>query len=140
MQLTCSSIDAIQSIYNSDIRSMINFIQLNQNLSQLEWENKIVNRSILEGIHMKLSDKFEKIADIIGYIHLNSIQINIDKSTIMNNYFDFVIRNKSELVTPQFLNIIGDILHSSDAKTDVALSYCCHQLRALYEKIGLVAN
>jgi hypothetical protein len=119
---------------------MINFIQLNQNLSQLEWENKIVNRSILEGIHMKLSDKCEKIADIIGYIHSNGVQINIDKSTIMHNYFDFVIRNKSELVTPQFLNIIGDILHSSDAKTDVALSYCCHQLRALYEKIGLVAN
>lgn len=140
MKLTDTSIDTIQSIYQSDIRSMINFIQLNQNLSQVEWENKIVNRSILDEIHTKLSDKNQQVASIINYIHLNSIQINIDKSTIMNNYFDYVIRNKVELVSPQFLNIIGDILHCNDAKTDVALSYCCNQLRALYTKIGLVAN
>lgn len=140
MKLTDDSIDTIQSIYQSDIRSMINFIQLNQNLSQLEWENKIVNKSILDEIHTKLSNENEQIVDIIRYIHLNSIQINIDKSTILNNYFDYIIRNKPDLVLPQFLNIISDILHCSDAKTDIMLSYCCHQLRGLYTKIGLVAN
>jgi len=140
MKLTDASIDTIQSIYQSDIRSMINFIQLNQNLSQSEWDDKIVNKYILEEIHTKLSNSNEKIVDIVNYIHLNSKQINIDKSTIMNNYFDFIIRNKHKLVTPAFLNIVSDILHCNDAKIDIKIGYFCNQLRLLYTKIGLVAN
>ena len=140
MNLSDETIDTIQTIYQSDIRSMINFIQLNQNLTKIDWEGKIINTQILENINVKLNDTENPIADVIQYIHDNSICINMDKSTIMNNYFDYVIRNKPQCISSEFLNIIGEILHCSDAKPDITMVYACHQLRRLYTKTGLVAN
>ena len=140
MNLDDHTIDTIQLIYQSDIRSMINFIQLNQNLSKVDWEGKIINQLILDKIHEKLNDKDIHVNDVIKYIHENSICINMDKSTILNNYFDHIIRNKPHFVSSEFLNIISEILHCSDAKPDVTMTYGCHQLRRLYTKTGLVAN
>jgi replication factor C subunit 3/5 len=140
MNLSDETIDTIQLIYQSDIRSMINFIQLNQNLSKMDWEGKIINTQILEKINEKLNDAEIAIADVIQYIHDNSICINMDKSTIMNNYFDYLIRNKPQCISCEFLNIISEILHCSDAKPDITMIYACHQLRRLYTKTGLVAN
>ena len=140
MNLSDDTIDTIQLIYQSDIRSMINFIQLNQNLSKMDWEGKIINTQILENINEKLNDTETPIADVIQYIHDNSICINMDKSTIMNNYFDYIIRNKPHSISGEFLNIISEILHCSDAKPDITMVYACHQLRKLYTKTGLVAN
>lgn len=140
MKLSDETIDTIQLIYQSDIRSMINFIQLNQNLSKMDWEGKIINTQILENINEKLNDTEIPIADVIQYVHDNSICINMDKSTIMNNYFDYIIRNKPQCISGEFLNIIGEILHCSDAKPDITMVYACHQLRRLYTKTGLVAN
>ena len=140
MKLSDDTIDTIQLIYQSDIRSMINFIQLNQNLSKMDWEGKIINTQILENINEKLNDTETPITDVIQYIHDNSICINMDKSTIMNNYFDYIIRNKPQCISGEFLNIIGEILHCSDAKPDITMVYACHQLRRLYTKTGLVPN
>jgi replication factor C subunit 3/5 len=140
MHLNDDTIDTIQSIYESDIRSMINFIQLNQNLSKMDWDGKIINMQILEKIDNQLKDAKMTIHDVIQFIHDNSICINMDKSTIMNNYFDYIIRNKPTYVSSEFLNIISEILHCSDPKPDVTMVYACHQLRRLYTKLGLVAN
>ena len=140
MKLSDDTIDTIQLIYQSDIRSMINFIQLNQNLSKMDWEGKIINTQILENINEKLNDTETPITDVIQYIHDNSICINMDKSTIMNNYFDYIIRNKPQCISGEFLNIIGEILHCSDANPDITMVYACHQLRRLYTKTGLVPN
>jgi DNA polymerase III delta prime subunit len=140
MHLDDSTIDTIQLIYQSDIRSMINFIQLNQNLSKSEWDGKIISKLILDEIHNKLHNEMIDIDDVIVYIHVNSIKINMDKSAILNNYFDYVIRNLREHISSEFLNILGDILHCADAKPDITVSYFCHQLRALYTKPGLVEN
>ena len=140
MHLDDETIDTIQLIYQSDIRSMINFIQLNQNLSKSEWEGKIISKLILREIHNKLGDTTIDVNDVICYIHANSIKINMDKSAILNSYFDNVIRTMPGHVSSELLNIIGNILHCTDAKPDIAVNYFCHQLRALYAKTGLVEN
>ncbi len=49
-------IETIQETYDSDIRSMINFIQLNQNFKNNDWINQIMNNSILEKLHKLLLD------------------------------------------------------------------------------------
>ena len=45
-------IDAIQNMYQSDIRSMINFLQLNQNLT--EWANYIIHSGVWSKLHTML--------------------------------------------------------------------------------------
>ena len=49
LKLSDQVIDTIQQIYRSDIRSMINFIQLNQNI--IDWATNITDDKIWEKIH-----------------------------------------------------------------------------------------
>ena len=140
MHLDDDTINTIQLIHQSDIRSMINFIQLNQNLSKSEWEGKIISKLILDEIHNKLCDITINVNDVICYIHANGIKINMDKSAILNSYFDYVLRTMPGYVSSELLNIIGNILHCADAKPDIVVIYFCHQLRALYAKTGLDEN
>jgi replication factor C subunit 3/5 len=120
LELNDSVINRIQQIYHSDIRSMINFIQLHQNITQ--WESNIMTDAIWEKIHTMLSNKLT-IKDIIEYINLISIQYNIDKKNIMKYYFNYVIRNKPDIVTPEFLTIVEMIMHSNDSNIGHTINY-----------------
>ena len=131
MNLSDETIRVIQSIYNSDIRSMINFMQLNQNISSTEWEGKIISHTILDNIHNRIQDTSDSVATIIDAIYTVSVTINMDRRTILNNYFDYVIRNKPECVSSEFLHIIDTAVHCSDADPDTVVRYVCHHLRGL---------
>jgi len=133
LDLNDSAIDTIQKIYNSDIRSMINFIQLNQNIN--EWESNIITDVIWENIHSSLLDKDFTVSSIIEYIHTISIQYNIDKKTILKNYFNYIIRNKSKFVTKEFLNVVEDITHSNDSNIGHILNYFSCKLHDVYTNI-----
>jgi len=141
LELSDDVIDTIQKLYNSDIRSMINFIQLNQNLTS--WESNIITDKIWETIHGLLykkkptkkttkNDNLEKT--VLEYIHEISIQYNTDKKNIIKNYFNYIIRNKKEFVTPALLNIIEGIMHSNDSNIDHILKYFIHAISTLYTK------
>jgi replication factor C subunit 3/5 len=77
------SVVAIQNIYNSDIRSMINFIQLNQNLD--EWGNSILKSTVWENLHELL--KKDNSKTVLKYIQNICIQYNMDKKNIIQTCF-----------------------------------------------------
>ena len=132
LNLSNDSIDIIQTIYNSDIRSMINFIQLNQNLKFDEWKQQMISRFILENIHELLISKTDKIDDVFMKIHQISIQYNIDKKGLFLKYFDFVIREKPYLISNELLNAISDIFHNNDTKIEEIIKYFCYKIRSIY--------
>lgn len=119
-----SVIDRIQQIYNSDIRSMINFIQLNQNIRFLE--DNIINDSVWENMHDMLlcinSSQSEKL-DWTKIINDISIKYNMDKKSIIKNYCHFIIRKKTELVNSEFLNIVEMVMHSNDSNIYHIIQY-----------------
>jgi replication factor C subunit 3/5 len=133
LDLNDSVIDTIQKIYNSDIRSMINYIQLNQNIN--EWESNIITDVIWENIHASLLDSNVVISSLIEYIHNISIQYNIDKKTILKNYFNYIIRNKSKFVTKEFLYLVEDIMHSNESNIGHILNYFSCKLHDIYKNI-----
>ena len=128
-----SAIDTVQQLYDSDIRSMINFIQLNQN--NIEWESNIITDVIWENIHRILLDSTNMGYSVIQYIHDISIQYNNDKKTIIKNYFNYIIRNKPEFITTDFLNVVEDIMHSNDSNTGHILNYFAYKLHDIYKNI-----
>jgi DNA polymerase III delta prime subunit len=134
LNLTEELIQTIQITYQSDIRSMINFIQLNQNFVKADWENKILNKSILENIHQMISSK--KIAnetdDMIYYLYDISVQYNMDKRTIILSYFHFILEEYPDIVTTKFLNIISNLIHNTDVKTEHMVKYFLYQLNDYY--------
>ena len=132
--LSDTNIDTIQQLYKSDIRSMINFIQLNQNITA--WNSTIITNEIWENIHQLLiGENYNIKSCIIDYISNISIEYNIDKKSIIKNYFDYIIRNKKCLITSELLNIIEILMHSNDSNNDNILNFFIISIGKVYEKI-----
>jgi replication factor C subunit 3/5 len=123
-----NSIDAIQTIYNSDIRSMINFIQLNQNLD--EWGNSILKSTVWEKLHEMI--KTEQCKNVLNYIHTICIQYNMDKKNIIQTYFNYILRNHGYLITPKYLDIITSLIHATDVNIESILNYFYNNLQNYY--------
>jgi replication factor C subunit 3/5 len=130
IKLSEGMIDIIQSNYHSDIRSMINFIQLNQNLT--EWEKNVADYSVWENIHTQLQNHTIEESELVLFIHEISIKYNIDKKNIIQTYFNYIIRKYPSLITPDFLNIIETLIHNQEIKIEYIIQSFIHSLRKLY--------
>jgi replication factor C subunit 3/5 len=122
LDLSDAVIDRIQQIYNSDIRSMINFIQLNQNITV--WEENIITDEVWENLHTFLSDKHsENKEDWKTKMNSISLRYNMDKKGILKNYFNYIIRKKSDVISEDFLTIAEMIMHSNDTNLHHIFEY-----------------
>ncbi len=128
IKITEKTINIIQSMYKSDIRSMINFIQLNQNFHVDDWNKNIMNNDILDAMHNCILGK-DVVSGVVQFIHKISIQYNMDKKHIIQCYFNHILRNHARYITPQFLIIAENIIHNSEINTDAMLTYFCFHLR-----------
>lgn len=134
IKLTDEDIETIQAIYHSDIRSMINFIQLNHDvghnafLSNTSGEHmKIITDKTWIHIHELLMNA--SCSDVIHYIHTVSVDYNMDKRTILNTYFLFIIRNKPDIITSELLTIVENTVHiSDDVPIECVLQYFCDSM------------
>jgi hypothetical protein len=133
---------AIQKIYETDIRSTINFIQLNRALKQEEWKFKILNDEVFQYIHsLMLNYDAEKDADnrsmdtIIEVMHNTLVRYNIDNFTFIQKYFKYIIKNHTDLVTDEFLTVVSNVIHdSSNINTTDLNRYVIHNLSKLFSK------
>ena len=138
MCLTNAQIETIQHLYRSDIRSMINFMQLNNEYSIVnpEYGTKPSSLNIISDVVWEtiygMFVKGEPPLSIIQYIHDASIRYNMDKRTILTSYLEYTIRNKSEWISCEYLNIVEDIVHiHDDVPMEVVLMYFCNSTLAL---------
>jgi replication factor C subunit 3/5 len=127
--LSDNVIGSIQQLYNSDIRSMINFMQLNQNITH--WDKNIINDELWENLHALLTGD-AATDEIHSFFSETSLQYNIDKLNIIKHYFNYVIRKKIGAVTPRFLNIVEVILHLNEKNIQHILLYFTFSMRELY--------
>jgi replication factor C subunit 3/5 len=130
LNISDNSLLSIQKLYNSDIRSMINFIQTNQDI--LNTEFNIINNAIWEDIISKI--KRDNISQIIEFIHEISISFNIDKKKIIKDFLNFIIRNKESLVSTEFLDFVENIMHLTDSKNTYLVHYSITKLQSFILK------
>jgi replication factor C subunit 3/5 len=131
LNLSDESINTIQTMFSSDMRSMINFIQLNTSDSPItcDWDKKIINQKKLAELDCLLNDPSISLKDMKSIIHNISVQYNIDKKSILLKYVNFLIQQKK--YTSAILDILGNILHNGDVKTDILLDYFIFEFRNL---------
>ena len=124
-ELSDEIIYTIQYMYNSDIRSMINYIQLHQNILINSNANKyiVMNTKVLSDVHSFIMDKSNSSGDFLEYIHELSKQYNIDKRSIIHKYLDHVIHIYPEIATSNFIKSIEIILHRHDIPIEIHLKY-----------------
>ena len=122
LDITLETIEQIQKMHNSDIRSMINFIQLHQNGKGIE--SNIITNSVWIQLKEILNDVNQD--DIQKYIHDISIKYNIDKKTIIKQYYNYIVRNHPELLTVKYLRAIEVIMHIDDTNCENIINYMKH--------------
>lgn len=124
LNLSQATLSSIQSLYKSDIRSMVNFMQYNQNL-----ENdtiKIIDSTVWETLLAKLVAKSTDnppLNAISSYIHTISVSYNIDKKNILKDFLNYFIKHYPTKVTCPFLNFVENLMHSQNQNIQVHVNY-----------------
>ena len=132
LELSDETLALIQNIYKSDIRSMINYIQSNQDIIKLVNSKKtftqfnIIDNTIWENIIESIRKK-ENIEKINLYIHEISVKYNIDKKNIIKNFLNYIIRNKETIVNKSFLSFVENLIHSQNNNYN-NVYYCISRL------------
>ena len=133
INLSDNNIDTLLTIYNSDIRSMINYIQLNQN--NIEWDNIIINNAVWENLDSLLKSKHIVRNNIVEFIHEISIKYNMDKKNIIQMYFNYIMRNKKNIISKDLLNIIQTIVHNNESEIEYIIDYFVYFLHKYYSTL-----
>ena len=126
-----NSIKLIQRLYRSDIRSMINFMQSNQNV--IDTEFNIIDNDVWENLYLKF-EKREKLEKLEQHIQEISKSYNIDKKNIIKDYLNYIIRNKPEIITHKFLEFIENIMHIQDCKNTYYVNYTLSRVSMFLSK------
>jgi replication factor C subunit 3/5 len=129
LNLNIASLANIQKLYKSDIRSMINFMQSNQNIMNANnnLNFNVLDNNVFEKLIEKVNQK-EPLPIIYEYIHNISIQYNADKKNIIKDFLNYVIRNYPNKITSNFLNFIENIMHSPNINNNIHVNYAVSRL------------
>ena len=127
LNMSQKSLSCIQKLYKSDIRSMINFMQSNQNTSNNQELLFIIDNDVWENI-IQMINKREKIDKMKNYIDSISIQYNVDKKNIIKDFLNYIIRNHLNSVNGNFLNFVENLMHSQVQNNDIHIYYSLSKL------------
>jgi replication factor C subunit 3/5 len=118
IDISDEKLQQIQKFYISDVRSMINFLQSNQDnidvITHNTWEQLI---NII---------KEKKPKEIIDKIHDISVNCNTGKKIVIRDFFNFLIMHK-KMVNSDFLDFVENIIHS-DVKTIFLINYFANNI------------
>jgi replication factor C subunit 3/5 len=128
INITDKSISLIQQLYKSDIRSMINFMQSNQNIKEDEFT--IIDEEVWLTIYDKLTktkiDNFNN--NICEYIFEISIKYNMNVKNIIKDFLNYIIRKKSHIITTDFLSFVENLMHSEYCNNNHFVLYALSKL------------
>jgi len=118
---------SIQRLYKSDIRSMINYMQSNQNMIH---NQKVIDRDVWDDLTAVICDDdvYTTACDRLDEI---SYEYNIEIKNIIKDYLNYIIRYKSENVRPEFLKFAEFIMHLHDSRVDYVKNYAVLTLHDL---------
>lgn len=137
--LSDETLRTIQDMYQSDIRSMINFIQLEG--ASMNGLYVPFHVDVLDDIDAQLHDPTVSTEAFGERLHRMSIQYNMDKRTLMLKYMNHVLRRGCQSVDPfavdragaappasseevyQFLKSMETMVHRPDIPIEVGLNY-----------------
>ena len=129
LNMTDKSLRLIQRLYQSDIRSMINFMQSNQHITDDEFN--IIDETVWAELYSKIALRSSSMNSIIAFINNTSSKYNIDKKNIIKDFLNYIIRHKEEHVSPMFLNFVENIMHFEDSKSGHIINYSLSKLSTL---------
>jgi replication factor C subunit 3/5 len=131
LNMSHKMLSSIQKLYKSDIRSMINFMQSNQDLVKLDIEEiKIIDNDVWFQL-LNMLTKRENIENIHSFVQNISINYNIDKKNIIKDFLNYIIRNHTIYLNDTFLNFVENLMHSQIQNNNVYIYYSLSRLTSI---------
>jgi DNA polymerase III delta prime subunit len=130
LNLPNDSLHLIQKLYNSDIRSMINFMQSKQNIADNSYN--IIDDIVWDNLYTHFKSSQEN-GVIITFINNASAKYNVDAKNIIKNFLNYIIRKYETIVTAKYLNFIENIMHYEDCKNSYYVNYSILRLSSLIQ-------
>ena len=127
IHLNDESIYTIQNMFHSDIRSMINFIQLHQN--DKNFREYLIVDAVWENLYSLFQNPEVDGCKIVHQIRDTSISCNLDIKTMIKHFFHYVIKHHKDKVTVEFLNMVETIVHNVDSTIEHILYYFVYCVR-----------
>ena len=123
-------IEYIQKIYKSDIRSMINYIQSNQNIMK---NHKIINNEIWNNL-LELIKSNDNYINITSHIESISTEYNIEIKNIIKDFLNYIIRYKKIILSTKLFDFVEYIMHNPEANIDYTIKYTILNLHKLFNE------
>jgi len=131
LNFNTNSLYLIQKLYKSDIRSMINFMQSNQNI---KYEDiNIIDDTVWDRLYNKIKNG-EELNSLIKFINEINKTYNINKKNIIKYFLNYIIRNHQNINTPEYLNFVENIIHFEDCKNSYYVNYSLSKLASLLKE------
>ena len=132
LNLNQKSLNLIQTLYKSDIRSMINVMQSTQNIK--DTNIYIIDNSIWEQLFNKIKNGND-LESLILFTNEISYKYNMDKKNIIKDFLNYIIRNKEFLNIPKYFNFVENIIHFEDCKNNYYVNYSLIKLSTLLKEL-----
>jgi DNA polymerase III delta prime subunit len=119
---------AIQRLYKSDIRSMINYIQSNQNIIN---KQSVIDNIVWDNLtNMLQTEPNYKIT--VAQIDEISKEYNIEIKNIIKDYLNYIIRYKPNYISPKLFYLIEFIMHLQDSNVEYIKNYFIISLQEIF--------
>jgi replication factor C subunit 3/5 len=134
LNISNKSLQYIQQLFKSDIRSMINFLQSNQDVVKTRSDEtnhlNIIDNDIWDKLISMLANK-EKLAKTRTFIDVMSIEYNIDKKNMIKDLLNYIIRSHPKYISNEFLKFTENLMHSDIPNNNTYVSYSLTKLSTL---------
>jgi len=129
-------IHTIREMYQSDIRSMINFLQSVCAVNtRLDTEHPMMTEDDWASMYQKLSDRSFSTKTICQYIGELSAKYNVHKKHIIHQFLNYVLRRHSNRIRGGLFDFVEQVSHANEnTPMDVLLNYfVLHMMKFLRE-------
>ena len=134
IQVSAEMLRTLRQMYKSDIRSMVNYLQLHHK-SGIEYFQKN-NEELWVQIHYLFQEQNETA---IQSFFENIRCKNIDLQQFLKQFFYFITIYDPRTITHEFFNIAECINHSHFHEENIMLHYFTQQLLDFYKKLNVVS-
>ena len=133
LNINTTQLNNIQKMFNSDIRSMINYLQTNHNNINI---NNIITNDIWDDLIALFKNKSKNVLpDILCFIHKYCNNNNTSTTDFIKSFLFYIIENETYCLNEKWLSIIEIIIHNDNIDNDIYLNFSINHLYDLYNSL-----
>jgi len=128
LNISDKKLKSIQRLFKSDIRSMINYIQSNQNTINT---NAVIDITTWENLTKVIKNKNDLKKSILLF-HEISNEYNIDIKNVIKDYLNYIINNNPEYISFSFLKFTEFVIHLINPNSEQIVNYIVLKLNHFF--------